>query len=528
MKEAPESATLEYAYPQINLDGPWHENICTILQALLKRRLVYQSGGELRFLTQSGLTTPCKEQLTDLLDRIAGFYRVTQRGTERFVRCPLEFANRLLAASHAWCMESVPEIDGVLHYPVMRPDGEIIKTRGLDTSTRLLCLVRTAYEIPETPSLDNVRAALATLWKPVSRFPYAAPEDAGATLALLLSAVERPVLPTCPAFIIAAPTYAAGKTALGQVAGILAGGSDKVVSAPASHSEMHKFVLSTLRGNPSHILIDNLSGTLRGDALAAVMTTKEYEGRVLGSTRMITVKNRALWICTGVNISAAEDLVRRVITITIDPAMENPEGRSFNFHPVILARETQGAMRQSALTVLRAAHLAGASNLQASSVGSFEEWNQMVRKAVLWLIKEGLTPCDMADPMLTQIRARQEDPETERLRTILTGWRALGEGQPHTISEMLDVARCTYAGENKEVAKLLVETLYELGGAERMFAPRKAAWHLKHWAGRHLDGLCLEQDTQRSNLGQRWRVRVSGKSALPTQRSDSHADNPPY
>ena len=46
--------------------------------------------------------------------------------------------------------------------------------------------------VPENPSIDQARQALAVLMHPFERFPFASPMDRAALLAALLTAVERP------------------------------------------------------------------------------------------------------------------------------------------------------------------------------------------------------------------------------------------------------------------------------------------------------------------------------------------------
>ena len=68
----------------------------------------------------------------------------------------------------------------------------------------------------------------------------------------------------------------------------------------------------------------------------------------------------------------------------------------------------------SALTVLRAYHVAGRPR-QASPLGSFGEWSDLVRSALLWL--------GHADPVDTMEKSRTSDPKLERLRAVMVQWR---------------------------------------------------------------------------------------------------------
>ena len=68
----------------------------------------------------------------------------------------------------------------------------------------------------------------------------------------------------------------------------------------------------------------------------------------------------------------------------------------------------------AALTVLRAYHVAGRPP-QATRLGSFGDWSDTVRSALLWL--------GAADPVETTEQARTADPKLERLQALLLQWK---------------------------------------------------------------------------------------------------------
>src|SRR3546814_11090464 len=58
----------------------------------------------------------------------------------------------------------------------------------------------------------------------------------------------------------------------------------------------------------------------------------------------------------------------------------------------------------------------------AGGFASFEEWNQLVRGCVLWLI--GLGHSMFADPLDTMREAQEEDAERLQLTHMIKAWRS--------------------------------------------------------------------------------------------------------
>ena len=67
----------------------------------------------------------------------------------------------------------------------------------------------------------------------------------------------------------------------------------------------------------------------------------------------------------------------------------------------------------AALTVCRAYQVAGRPDRQAQ-IGSFNEWSDTVRSALVWLGE--------ADPLQSMETARAEDPEINELQIMLDAW----------------------------------------------------------------------------------------------------------
>jgi putative DNA primase/helicase len=144
-----------------------------------------------------------------------------------------------------------------------------------------------------------------------------------------------------------------------------------------------------------------------------MLTQSTVKPRILGKSETPTCPTGAFMTATGNNFVAAGDMERRTIVSKLDPRCETPETRVFAFEPVALAKKLRPQLVVAALTILRAYHVAGRPN-RPDPLGSFEDWSDLVRGALLWLGE--------ADPVDTMAEVRAADPETICLRQVMAVW----------------------------------------------------------------------------------------------------------
>lgn len=474
--------------PYLLLDnGKWPEALDTAMGGL---QGVFDYGGALVAIDQGGGTLPLTTHgLCDKLNRQFKVMKYDARRDEHApVQTPAEFASQLLAIRDSWAF---PKLAAVTTHRVLRPDGSVLDRPGYDAETGLYLKQRG----PWTPMPADLKMAVETLWFPVSQMPYVSPADAGATLALMLTAVQRAVLPLAPLFITSAPVFGSGKTAIGEVASLLAGGDASVTPWPAQPEEQQKSILAALVGAQPCILVDNVSGQIGGDHLAACLTTERYRGRILGQTAQVAVPTRCLWVATGINIGPTADLGRRSLTIRLDPHVENPELRKFTFDPKKWALEHLAEMQAAAITILRATR-----QHDAPPLGSFGGWDRQVRQAVLTVIDDGLAPCPMADPLETMARERESDPEVETLGAILNSWNAMFGDRLVPLVDVVSRAK-------ESVDRELITALDAVAGNGREdINLRRLGKYLKRHESRIIDGLMVRKG-EKTYLGLPWCVR---------------------
>lgn len=455
---------------------------------------VYERGGEMVRVNERGEIFPIKMAGVLLeMDRKAAWQKYNKTSAAwHSCDAPKNVAEGVIEDQVNW---RLPRLRAVNSMPTMElPSGRLIMDEGLDLETGLLFQPQGEYErihVPENPSEDDVRGALEILWTPFAEFPFCSGTDRGVMLAAILTAIVRTSLTTAPAFNLTAPTVGCGKSLLAQCLSILAGANPPAVMAgSASDEEMRKRLLALGRSGSPVIILDNLSGALSSDSLCAWLTSKEFTDRVLSKSEQITVPTCALFLLTGNNLSMRGDLCRRVLTCRIDPGMEKPWTRGYAMNPAEYCRENRMPMVQAGLTILRAALLQ--KKAPADRLASFEVWSDTVRRAVIYIRDRKLMSVE--DPVLAIDVAFENDPETNKLRALLTAIYDVFGSNP------VGVADITGSGvdfEKTPEKMALLKAANEIAGEHGVVNTRRLGRWIERNAGRICEGLrvvrCPEQ-----------------------------------
>lgn len=116
--------------------------------------------------------------------------------------------------------------------------------------------------VPEAPTIDEARAALAELAALYVDFPFVAPSDRSSALALLLTVVGRQTIDgLTPLFAARATAAGTGKTLIVDVVAAVALGLHEAprLGQPESDDETEKQILSLGREGHPLALLDNLT-----------------------------------------------------------------------------------------------------------------------------------------------------------------------------------------------------------------------------------------------------------------------------
>jgi hypothetical protein len=443
-------------------------------------------------------------------------------GWQKTDPCPKTTA-ALLEAVGNW--GAIPPLLGISEAPILRPDGTLLASPGYDRATRLYVEGSfPSFVLPEHPGLDEARLSAEQLLHPFREFPFVDKALGQAVLlAYLLTLALRPQLITAPIFCISATTPGSGKGLIIEAANRLVRGRDAATMPPvhggSGEEETRKRITALLLHGVCSINLDNWVRAIGGEALNAMLTASEWTDRKLGVSATVSLPIRVTLAATGNNLTAKGDTIRRALLIELDPGMERPELRTFEETDLLgmIARERQSLLK-ALFTILKAYQCAGSPGNRDNLLGRFESWTAAVCGPIRWL--------GFPDPLDSQERLREQDPETDRLELLLSAWYAVFSTQWVTAGEVVDQAVEEDANHavNRTARSVLNEALSEVVPDGRGSVNRnRLGWFLRDYTGRIAGGYRLEKKPRsgkKTKNPQQYRV-----TQLETQEDDNSAQD---
>jgi hypothetical protein len=344
---------------------------------------------------------------------------------------PIKYA-RAIAAQDEFSFKTLL---ATIETPTLRPDGSILQKPGYDEATGLYFdSAQTFPAINSNPSRDDADAALGEIKEVLKDFPFV---DGGAAVAnaAILTALVRRVLSAAPMFLFDAPVPASGKSLLTYVIARIATGRNPATQPYTGDSEEdRKRIISALIAGDSVVSFDNISKPLQDDTLCKVLTQPEVDDRLLGTMTNVKLPTCTTFLGTGVNlVVTGRDMVRRVQKCRIDPGMERPEERKFDYVLLDYVMEQRAKLVAAALTIMRAYIAAGRPPQDMEPYGGFEEWSTMVRAPLVWL--------GCGDPCVSRDEVEDADPDTEKLASLLDALGDRFKTDNFTTAEVVERAR---------------------------------------------------------------------------------------
>jgi putative DNA primase/helicase len=332
---------------------------------------------------------------------------------------PPDWVVKVLAARRQWMFQY---LGAIAEAPFLRPDGTIVTVPGFDEASSVLYVPQPGLVLPpfpERPSREDAAAALAVLEEPFCDFRFVSPADKSAVIAAILTGLGRVAIPgPTPLFGLGATVRGSGKGLLGQSISYIVTGHRAATYCPAAApDELRKFLLAAAIGCDPAVLLDNIEGAFGSPHLAAALTSCVIEDRILGETRNVSAPLSPLWLATGNGLRFIGDLGRRVVLCEQDPGCEHPEDRTDFTHKNLLeyVRNNRGRFVVAGLTILRAHALAGRPGHGGARKGSFEDWDDVVRSAIVW--------AGGTDPLGNVGRLReQSDQDVALIRETHEAW----------------------------------------------------------------------------------------------------------
>jgi hypothetical protein len=486
--------------------GDLHRVVDAAEKELANRGRHYQAGGLIvsvstEFASGDPLIVPTSAPALTRELSVAATWEKYDGRSGAWVRCdpPARHAGILFDAQN---YRYLPPLAGVARQPYFREsDGELIKQPGYDRTTQRFGVFDARHFVIPDPTPDAARAALALLEELLAEFHFVAANDKAAALAAIFTAVVRPTLPHAPAFHVRAPVFASGKTYLCELIGAFSGpGGNAKVSYPTTSEEATKVILALLLTSPACVEFDDMdTDWIPHGTIKRMLTAEAITDRILGVSKTATVSTRTLFLGSGNNVGPIRDLLRRVLTIHLDPRCPTPATMTYKGVPVDKVRQRRGAYVAAVLTIIQTWRRAGSPRAQADSIVTFGgAWSDYCRYPLMWLGHP-----DPATALLEQVR---HDPDGDALNGLMQEWYAVFGETPTTVRKA--VATAVLGSPH------LLDAMKEFPVEERGEINRnKLGWILKKNANRIVGGF----EFQRAEADGRtaWRVVPVESPPLP-------------
>lgn len=491
--------------------GDLHRVIDAGERELANRGQFYQSGGLIVSVVSDPTTgdpaiVPTSSQaLTRELSMAASWEKYDGR-VKDWVRCdpPSRHVGILYDLQD---YQHLLPLAGVVRQPYFRAtDGELITSAGYDAVSRLFGVFDSRLFVIPEPTRDAARAALALLEDLLVEFHFVSATDKAAALSAIFTAVVRASLDYAPGYHVRAPVIGSGKTYLCELIGAFAGpGGNAKVSYPTTSEEATKVILSLLLTSPAVIEFDDMdTDWIPHGTIKRMLTTDKITDRILGVSKTATVSTRTLFLGSGNNVGPVRDLLRRVLTIHVDPRCATPATMTYKGNPVDKVRKNREKYVAAVLTIILAWRKAGSPRTNMENIVTFSgSWTDYCRQPLMWL--------GHPDPATSLLEQVKHDPDADILATLMSAWWASFGSTATTVRKAVDSATALNA-PNKD----LIDAMHEFPIVERGEINRsKLGWLLKKNANRIVGGYSFEQAIADGRVA--WRVvRVSPPGSPPS------------
>lgn len=287
---------------------------------------------------------------------------------------------------------ALPRLNRIVEVPIFAPDGTLQTEPGYHPgaqvyywpSRHLKCL-----PVPAIPTDYEVKQAVELIEELICDFPFAKPSKEDQPNSDKCHAIALFLLPFCrdmidgptPNHLIEASVPRSGKTLLAHtLLSVSIGENISLITESRDDDEFEKKITTALLENYGAILIDNVNRKLDSGRLAAALTARIWNGRILGRSASAKIPIKCVWVTTANNLNTTEEGAGRMIRIRIEPLSDAPERRSKYKHPklkqwVIWKREW---LIQAAHILIQNWIAKGKPEGKAKPLGSFEEWSAVI------------------------------------------------------------------------------------------------------------------------------------------------------
>jgi hypothetical protein len=396
--------------------------------------------------------------------------------------------------------------------PYVARDGSIVSQEGYDPATGTL--LSPAFElgaIPDQITETQVTDAFGRLNWLLRGFPFEDGFSFSVWLAALLTAIQRPMIAgPVPGFAFLANKPGCGKGLLIEVIGRLAfGGVVPAFQYPADKTEADKLMISLALGGVQAVHLDNLTeGQFYGNSsLDSALTCMVKGGRILGRNEDVSLPLRPWWVLSGNNLSPGKEAYRRWLPCNLVTLLERPHERLDVSSDELRAYVAQhrSELVTDALSILVAHARAGRPSHGRGKLGSFEEWDDIVRAAVHFATGN--------DCLTTQRTASEDSPDRLAKLALLEAWR---EELPDQDSKGYTAAEaCTLVGDLADKYPKFHEMLMTLGEKGKPIESKKLGYLIRSQKNTNIGGLKFVEVPPKRHSANVWKV-IEAQLDYPT------------
>jgi hypothetical protein len=460
-----------------------------------------QARGTARFVPLTQAVLGCR------LTQIASFFRWHPDKHGELVTSDCHPPDWLISAvtEHRY-WPGVRPLLSIAQCPYVAEDGSL-PTPGFDAATGTIYLPSVEIPaLPDRPTREDAAEAGNRLYKLVYQFPFEDGFSFSVWLSNLLTCIQRPLIAgPVPGHVYNGNVAGVGKGLLIDLIGTLAYGHPVGTRAyPLDPVEAEKVKLSIAMAAIPIVHFDNLpeGGFYGGGVMDSALTSRFAEGRILGQTRESgPVPLRPVWTVSGNNISPFKDAYRRWLPCNLVTTLENPhERKDLDAKDLLAVALDQRAKRlRDALIILKAHALEGRPTGDWGPLGSFEEWDRIVRGAI-WFATKTKTDC-----LTTQRKSAAERPDLSQKAALLQGWLDADPGRKGmTAEEALAIAE--YTGDDPRACPTLRAALLGISKNRSLPTSRDVGYKLRSMKATPLNHMRFEASEETRDGDRLWRV----------------------
>jgi len=489
--------------------GDLHRVVDAAEMVLASRGRHYQAGGLIVSIATDPVTgdpsivplsTPA---LTKEMSAAASWEKFDGR-VDDWVRCDPP-TRHIGILSDAKAFHHLPPLAGVARQPYFREcDGQLVTQTGYDKASQRFGVFNPQQFSISEPTLEEAKAALTRLEDLLTEFHFVSSTDKAAAMAAIFTATVRPTLRLAPAFHVRAPVFGSGKSYLCDLIGSFAGpGNNSKVSYPTTSEEATKTILALLMTGPAVIEFDDMdTDWIPHGTIKRMLTSDQITDRILGVSKTATVSTRTLFLGSGNNVGPVRDLLRRVVTIHIDPRTATPATLDYRANPLEKVRANRGSYVASVLTIINAWFKAGSPHSDHQTIVTFDgRWSECCRYPLMWL--------GYPDPATSLIDQVKHDPDADALCGLMREWHKAFGLSPITVRKAVVSAINGHPDLLDAMREFPVEERGEINRS-------KLGWLLKKNANRIVNGFEFQKAEADGRTA--WRIVTDNNPVSPALR----------